>query len=143
MKNLVLIGGGLLAYYIFKSKRQAENLNYYFKSFSLSFDGITPVLKINIVIQNINNSSLKIKAIEGDLLNNSTVIGKVYNFDPVTINPASQTDYSFNIRLLVLPVVSDIISKILQGDGLQYNLSVIGNINAESFIFPFKFNFNV
>lgn len=140
MKLVPLIGAGLLAWYLF-TKKSVESINYYFRSFSLDFDGITPVIKITLAVQNISNRQFNITGFTGVLYAGDKVLGNVSQFNPVVIMPTKETFYTINVRLSPIALVSDIVSKITQGTGLSYDLRIIGTMNAEGLLVPVSLNF--
>lgn len=143
MKNIIpfiLVGGGV--FYLLMKKKVA-NLNYYLKGFDLSFDGITPVLNLSLVVQNVNNTGFNVKSFVGLLYVGTARIGNVYGFTPVRIALSSETPVNIQVRLSPLAIVSDIVSRIVQKSGLSYELTLIGNLNAEGFVIPVNLNFAV
>lgn len=137
----IAVGGVLL--YIFLTKRSAESLKYYFKSFSLRFDGITPIFRINLMLLNGSNQTFQIQSVVGNLSVGNQVIGNVYSFTPVKILANSQQQYSFDVRLNIFSIVSDLIDKINNGTGLSYQVNMAGTMNAEGFMIPVNFNFAI
>lgn len=142
MKLLPAVGAAFLVWFLV-TKKSAESLSYYFKGFSLSFDGITPVLKITIAIQNITNRNFNITGFTGNLFAGDVFIGNVSNIDPVVVEKGKETLYVLNVRLSLVSLVSDIISKIVQKEGLDYSLYLVGTLNAEGVLIPVNFNFTV
>lgn len=142
MKLAPLAVGGVVLY-ILLTKRSAESLKYYFKSFSLRFDGITPIFRIKLMLLNGSNQTFQIQSVVGNLSVGNQVIGNVYSFDPVKILANSQQEYSFDVRLNIFSIVSDLIDKINNGTGLSYQVNMNGTMNAEGFMIPVNFNFGI
>lgn len=140
MKLIPVVGAGLLAWWLL-TKKSIDALNYYFKGISFDFDGITPVIKLTLAIQNIANRSFNVTGFTGVLYAGSKSIGNVSQFNPVVIMPHSETLYSVNIRLSPIALVSDIVAKIAQKQGLEYELNLIGTLNAEGLLIPVNFKF--
>lgn len=142
MKLAPLAVGGVVLY-ILLTKRSAESLKYYFKSFSLRFDSITPIFRIKLMLLNGSNQTFQIQSVVGNLSVGNQVIGNVYSFDPVKILANSQQEYSFDVRLNIFSIVSDLIDKINNGTGLSYQVNMNGTMNAEGFMIPVNFNFGI
>jgi len=142
--SILLAGGAALVTYFLLAKKQAVNiLNYYVKGISINFDGFTPVLTINLAIQNVSNQSFTIKSLTGLLYNNGKEIGNINSFDVLEVPPVSEVYYKINVRLNLISVVSDLISVIQQKSGATQNLSINAWINAGGLITPININYSL
>lgn len=142
MKYVVLAGAGLLAYYWYRL-RSVTAITALFQGVSIAFEGIIPVLRITLLVQNVSNLPINVSAFTGYLYNGDKLIGTASMFNRITIPGATQVPVTFDVRLSLLGVVSDIVAKIQQGTGLSYDLRFSGSINAEGLLIPLDLNFAV
>ena len=141
-KIIPVVGIGAILYYLF-SRKAAESLGYIFSGVSFHFDGITPVLDITLRVQNVNNRTFNINGFVGQLYSGSEKIGQVYSFTPVVVSPLSSTPVTFSVRLSAIGIVADIIKRIQTKQGFNYQLRLVGSLNAEGFILPVDEVFSV
>jgi hypothetical protein len=139
-KILLFSAIGIAAIWAWSQARAAGFLNTAAKSVSLAFDGLTPVLTLNLLIQNPSNSTFLVKAVSGNLYSKGELIGNVSNFTQITVGPASQVEYPLYIRLSLLGVVTDIV-KLFSGGGLQQQIEFKGVVNANDTTFPIDFKY--
>jgi len=129
----VLIGAGLMA-----QKQAAGFLNFFIRSISLAFDGITPVLRLNIAIQNPSNESFVIRSLVANVTANETIIGNISSFTTVAINPNAETILPVFVRLKTIAIVSDILTLIQNGSGISQTIKIDGAANANNMVIPVK-----
>lgn len=139
---LGLTAAGLLAFYFFNQSRTLGYLNYYIQGVDLGFTGITPVLRINLGIQNPSNDSFQVKSIVGNLYANNSLIGNVSAFGTLNIPAASSVVYPLYIRMSLMGVVSDIV-KIFEGGGITQQIEFDGAVNVNNITAPLTFKYSI
>src|SRR5574337_399054 len=143
VKDVLIPAGLLIAWLVFAQRRAINLLNYLIEGVSLSFDGITPVLNLEIEVQNVSNENYTINSFVGALYSGQTLIGNVSTFTPVKILPSSQTKMTLQIRLSLISVVSDLVNLIRQGSGIAQTLTLNGYINASGIVAPIMITYKV
>lgn len=131
---------GLIALYFFKLKRTIEGLNYYVAGVDLKFDNNTPVLRIDLGIQNPDENSFTIKSIVGNLYANGYPIGNVSSYNQALVPPAGNVIYSLYIRLSLINIVSDIVS-IFTGGGIRQRIEFSGTVRIDNITAPLDFEY--
>lgn len=125
---------GLVAWGLLAAKRASGALNYYVSKVALSFEGVTPVLRLDITTQNPSNHSFIIKSIAGDLLVDGQKVGNASVFQTITIPETSVQIIPVYVRLSPLAVVSDLVRIITQGSGIPKEISFKGFINVNDIV---------
>lgn len=132
--QLLLPVAGLLAIGLLLQKKAAAALHYFIKGVAISFEGITPVLRIDIMVQNPSNQSFTVRSIVGSLFVDGDKVGDASMFQTVTIAPNSQAVMPVQVRLSPLAIVSDLVSLITKGSGIPKTLTFNGYVNANEIV---------
>ena len=140
---ILLPVAAFIAISLFAQKTAAGFLNYLIKSVAISFEGITPVLKIDVMVQNPSNQQFVIRSISGDALANDQVIGTFSMFQQVIISPNSQIALPVIVRLNPLAIVSDLVTLILRGSGISQVIKLKGYVNANNIVAPLELSYKV
>lgn len=141
--GVVILLAGAAGLYFWNLSKAAGNLIYFPGNITgFQLDGISPVIHVDLVIQNTNNVSFTINSLAGNVLSNSTVIGNVANFSPVEVAGNSQTAIPLTLVLQPLALVGDIISIITGGVGKR-DLQVQGSVNANGIQESFTLNYKI
>jgi hypothetical protein len=128
--DVVLLLAGAGAVYLWNLSKAAGNLIYSPGDISgFRLDGISPVLYVDLVVQNTNNVSFTINSLAGNVLSNDTVIGNISNFTPVVLPGNAEAIIPLTLKLQPIGLVSDIISIITGGVGNR-DLRIKGTVNA-------------
>jgi len=138
---LVLAAGAGL--YFWNLSKAAANLIYFPGNITgFRLDGISPVVYVDLIIQNTNNVSFTINSLAGNVFSDSTVIGNIANFTPVEEAGNSQTSVPLTLVLQPIAIVGDIIAIFTGGVGKR-NLQVHGTVNANGIQEGFDLNYNI
>lgn len=140
---ILLPVAALVGLSLYAQQRASGFLNYYISSIALAFDGMTPILRLNIAIQNPSNQQFVVRSMVGTVLANDTPIGNISSFQTVVINPNSQQILPVYIRLKVLSIVTDIITLIQNGSGISQTITVTGNVNANNIVAPVNLSYKI
>jgi hypothetical protein len=114
----------------------ASRLNLYISSFNLSLSGISPIIQIGVMAQNVTNGSLQFNALAANAFLNGTMIGNVSGFQPVTIAPVSQVTIPLTVIVNATQIISDVISILTGSAGVAANLEIKGTANVSNLILP-------
>lgn len=140
---MLLPVGLLIALGLFAQKRASGFLSYYIKSLALAFDGMTPVVKVNLVIQNPSNEQFVVRSLVATLFANGEAVGNVSAFTTITVNPNSQQILPVYVRLNTLSIVSDIVTLFQNNSGIQMTLNLKGVVNANSIVAPIDVSYKI
>lgn len=133
----------LVAFGLYAQKRAAGFLNFYIQSVALAFDNLTPVLRLNIVVQNPSNEQFIVRSLTGQVYANDNPIGNVSSFVTVYVNPNSQVVLPVYVRLNVVSIVSDLLTLIQGGGGMSQTIKIKGNVNANSLVSPIDLSYKI
>lgn len=137
--NIFLVGTlATAAWFAFSKKKSAGLLNYYLTGLSVAFDGVTPLLKFQLVVQNVSNEYYQVNSVVADVYADGTNIGNLSSFTTVKIPPASAAAVPVVVRLRLLAIVDDLVSLIQQKSGIPKKLEIKGYINASGFVAPLE-----
>lgn len=112
--------GALLAWNIYARAQAAYSLNFLpGRIKSLSFNGVRPVLTVEMQVQNTSNHVFNVLSIAGNVYVNSGgkdyLIGDVEDFQPVQIAANSVKVLDIDLVLQITGVVSDMIQTVSSG----------------------------
>lgn len=138
--GIIILAGFGLAFY--NQQRSAGFLEYVVKNVGLSFPGATPILNVEIGIQNPSNTSFVVSAIAGTLYANGEPLSNISSFAEVNIPAKTQAIYPLDFRLSLLGIVSDIV-KIFSSGGIAQQLEFKGTVNANGAAFPINLKFQI
>jgi LEA14-like dessication related protein len=141
--KILLVAGAALAYWFYTKKQAIGLLNYYIANVGLSFDGFTPILRLNIGIQNPSNASFVIKDFVGNLVANGNNIGTMSSFVPLDVPAASQVVYPIYVRLNLIGIVSDIVNLIQNKSGIAQDIELTGFVNASGVVAPIDLKYKL
>jgi len=139
---LVALGvvGGL---YFFNLYRAAGNLVMFPGNIiDFYFDGATPVLRVNLIVQNTNNVSFTVASIAATVSANGSMIGIVSNFTPVVIPGNSQAAIPLTLTLQPIALVNSIIGIVTGGAG-QQDIVIKGSLNADGIQAPIDLTYKL
>ena len=108
----------------------------------MHFDGVTPVLTLGLVAQNVSNQQMTIKSIVANLFTNNYLVGNLASFTPQVILPTSQVTLYVDVRLSPLSIVNDIIRAIQYGN-FQQNVVLKGDMNVDNMVLPVDMNYKI
>lgn len=113
---------------------------------SISFDGVTPIIEVAIVVQNTSSMGVTLSSLAGNIFTSdgggSTLIGNVSSFAPVNIAPNSPSVVVFNVRARVLGIVNDVITA-FQTKNFTKQLDFQCMANVAGLQFPVNFKIPV
>ena len=139
----LLTGASFIAYKAFSKTQSAATLNFYPASIkNLQKDGVTPVLTLNLAIQNPSSQAYTVKAVVGSLYANGFLIGNVGSYVQKQVAATAQTIYPLTIRLSLLGIVQDIVNA-FNGGGAAQKVELNAYANVDDFNIPIKLTFNI
>ena len=140
---------GFIGLYFFNKARTAGFLNYKINRVSISFSGITPVLRFDVGIDNPSGNSFTIKSMTGTLYGNNVELGTVTSYNTVVVTPNSASVYPLYIKLSILGVVdtavgiiSDIVAT-FNGNGRAQQVEFDGAANVDNLTVPINFKYTI
>ena len=132
--QLLVPVAGLLVIGLLLQKKAAGALNFLIKNVAIAFEGITPVLRLDILVQNPSNQSFTFRSIVGGLYVDGSKVGDASMFQTITISPNSQQVLPVQVRLSALAIVSDLVSIITKGSGIPKSIRFSGYVNANEIV---------
>lgn len=143
LKTGLFVGGALLAYNAFTKANALQTLNFYPKGVSgISFEGVTPIIKLNLAIQNTSNQQMVIRSLAGNLFANGFLIGNVSSYNVLAIRPNAESIFSITVRLSLLGVVQDIIDAI-KGNGFSQEIEFQARANVDRYNIPINIKYSI
>lgn len=143
MNKLLLVAGAGLAYWYFTQKKAISLLNYYVHGVDVDFDGLSPIMEIDIGIQNPSNTSFYIRDFIGNITANGFTIGNMSSFIPKEVPAASQVIYPVRVRLNLIGIVEDIVKLIQAKSGISQTIVVNGFVNASGIVAPINLSYKI
>lgn len=132
--HLILPIVGLVAAGLLLMKKGAATLGYYIQKVGISIDGFTPILRLDVGVQNPSNQSFTIRSIAGSVTVDGQPVGTVSMFETIVVAPVSQAIIPVYIRLSPLAIVSDLVSIITKGSGIPKTIVFNGYVNVNELV---------
>lgn len=142
-KDILLGAGIFIAWLVYSQKKAIGLLNYFISGVAITFEGITPIMRLSIGVQNVSNESFLIKSFVGNLVANGEVIGNVSSFVPMQIPAASQVNYDVYVRMSLVGIVSDIVNVIQKKSGIAQTVTLNGYVNASGLVAPVSLTYKI
>lgn len=142
-KTALIAVAGLLALSLTRRAVAGGNMLFYpggIKGFS--FDGLTPVFKLGLIVQNTSNNTYNVNSIAASLFNNGTLVGNVSAFGLQAIPPNSQMVLVINARLGALSIVNDLINA-FQTKNFQFDVELKGTANVDGWQVPINLDYKI
>jgi LEA14-like dessication related protein len=133
---VALVGVGLYALSTFQKANAVQSMNLLITSVNPTFSGITPILDINILVQNPSDKSFVIHSMVGSVYVNDDYVANVSTFNQVTINPHAETVITLKARLSLAGLLDEIIDIINGTSGLQAVIRFTGKVNIDDLTIP-------
>lgn len=144
MNELLLFGAAAVALIWFTKASAAKNLKFFIASVSAEMHGATPVIVLQVMIQNPTNESYTVSALVGNLSSSTGyLIGNVSGFQPVPVAARSQQLYPVNVRVNLIGTALDIFNLISNGNGLTQVVSFDGAINVSGVVVPIELDYKL
>lgn len=143
IKTGLFAAGALLAYNAFAKGNALQSLNFYPKKvYDIKMDGVTPVLKIGLAIQNTSNQFLMLHSLAGNVYCNDFLIGNVSAYTPTRIGANGETILILSIRLSLIGIVQDII-RAFNGGGWKQKINLDARANIDRYQIPVKVSYQI
>lgn len=141
-KQILLPIAGLLAIGLFAQSKAAKFLNFFIKGAALAWDAATPVLKLDVAVQNPSNQQFVVRSISGTAYLRDATAGTFSMFQTVVINPNSEAVIPLYVRLNPSGIVSDLI-RMMQVGGSGITVRLQGHVNANGFVNELSLNYKI
>jgi hypothetical protein len=142
-KAIFLAVGAYAAITLLGKKSDAGKLSYGIASVNPSLDGITPILDINLSIQNPTNSNFSIRSFVGSITSNGSTIGTTSNYQTQNILPLSTSYYKISLRMSLIGIAVDVYNAIQGGSGWAQQIEIKGNANVDGYIAPVDLKYQI
>lgn len=143
VSKAVLATGALIALSALAKAQASGTLNFLpGQVHSISFDGVTPVMAFDLIIQNPSSKSFNIRSLVGNIIANDILIGNVAAYQTTYVRPNGNTVYRLAVRLNVLGIVNDLI-RALSGSGFAQTVRFKASANVDNFMVPISINYKI
>jgi hypothetical protein len=138
-----LAAGAILALSAFTKAKAGATLNFVPGAVhSVAFDGITPIIDFDLIVQNPSNQSFSIRGLVGNLTANDYQIGNITSYQQTYIRPMGNSVYRLSARLSLIGVVNDII-RAISGGGISQAMKFKAWANVDGFNVPISINYKI
>lgn len=109
---------------------------------SISLEGTSPVMTLELVVQNTSSQSLVVNSLAGNLFANNYLVGNVSSFVSTRIPGNAQAVIPVKVRLMLIGLVNDIVQSFQNGNFTQ-DVRLEGFANAGFVRAPLDITFRV
>lgn len=135
MQRIVWLIGGAAALYFLSRYKFSQKANFLLRSVRVGGTLFSPVLSIDMAVQNPTNSKITFKSITGGLSINDTFIANVSSFGDQVILPNYETILKLQARPSAIGVFNSIRNLIDNRSG-NIKASFIGSANLDGITYP-------
>lgn len=134
--------GGFLAYQLLRARSTANLVFFPGNIQSFNFVGATPVLSLDVLIQNSSSLDVTVQSLAGNVFSNGSLVGNVSNTLPIVVPANGSARPVLQIAFMPLGVVNTIIDA-WQSGHFSVPLSFQGFANVGYIQVPLKLNFKI
>jgi LEA14-like dessication related protein len=140
---IALIGAGIFVLSKIATANIASRLNFVLGGVSASLSGLTPVVTVNVVVQNPTSGSFTVNSLVGNISVNGTQIGNISMFVATVIPPNNQVQLPLTVILNPAQVLTDLLNLLTGNSGNQVIVSLDGTANIDNIPIPVSIQYNV
>lgn len=141
-EKILLPIAAIAVIYLLMAKKAVGTLQYFVNKIGFDFSGITPIVNLQVGVQNPSNESFQIKSFVGSLTVSGVYVGQVSSFAVVDVPAASQVFYPLQIRVGLIGIISDV-SEFLQKGGESKSVEFTGFVNASGVVLPINLKYSL
>lgn len=134
MNKPLLIGGGIIAaaalFLTAKAGYAATRLQMYINKIGFKLDGISPVVLIDVMVQNPTGNSFDISAFSGQAFLNGSLLGTVSYFNKITVAQLSETKLTLPVKVSLIGAGALLIDILNGKTKVAAKVQVIGTVNV-------------
>jgi hypothetical protein len=143
MKLIFLIGGGVLAYFLYQQYLLTQKLTSSIKSISVGGDLTNPSVNIILAIQNPTNTGALLQYITGTVNLNGNLIATISEtYNNMVIEASGETDITIPVNINDLGVAALILEEVNNPTG-NNQFVFTGNIGADFISLPLNVSYTV
>lgn len=136
MRNLLILGGTIVALFLFGRGRLASHVNVVLRGLNFSGGLRRPRFTLRFGVQNPTGQAATVRSIVGQVMANGRTIADVSGFQPMRIGPNSESIITVNADPQGLGVVQTILALIKEKGKEAVGFQFSGTINVDGINIP-------
>ena len=135
MKRIFWIIGGAAALYFLSRYKFSQKANFLLRSVRVGGGLFSPIINIDLAVQNPTNSRVTFKSISGSLSVNDQFLANVSAFGDQVINPNSETILKLQARPSATGIFSSV-RELLSAPMGELTVNFTGSANLDGITYP-------
>lgn len=141
--KVALVGAGIWLVNKAIKTSVVNRVNFIIDAVRTSFEGLNPVLSIDIKAQNPTNETFTVKSLIGNVSVNGQFAGNVSSFTEAIIAANSESNLNLKVRLGIGTLSEQLVNLIMGRLPGQVVIRVQGTANVDTLLFPVDLSYKI
>lgn len=143
MRNLLLIGGALVALYLVGRSRLATNVKILFRGLSFGGGLRRPTVTLRFGVQNPTDQTANVRSIVGQVDANGRTVADVSGFQGITVGPNTESILSVQAQPAAVGIVQTVADFLRQKERGPVKITFTGTANVDGLNIPLNQSVNL
>lgn len=143
MRNLLLIGGALVALYLVGRSRLATNVKVLFRGLSFAGGLRRPTISLRFGIQNPTDQMATLRSIVGQVDANGRTVADVSGFQALTVGPNTESIMTVQAQPAAVGIVQTVAEFLRQKERGPVQVTFTGTANVDGLNVPINQSVNI
>lgn len=143
MRNLLFIGGALLALFVVTRARLATNVKVLFRGLSFAGGLRRPSITLRFGIQNPTDQTANVRSIVGQVDANGRTVADVSGFQSLQVGPNTETIMQVNAQPAAVGIVQTVAEFLRQKERGAVKVTFTGTANVDGINIPIAQSVNL
>lgn len=143
MRNLLLIGGALVALYLVGRSRLATNVKVLFRGLSFGGGLRRPTVTLRFGVQNPTDQTANVRSIVGQVDANGRPVADVSGFQGITVGPNTESILSVQAQPAAVGIVQTVADFLRQKERGPVKITFTGTANVDGLNIPLNQSVNL
>jgi len=136
MRNLLILGGTVVALFLLGRGRLASHINVVFRGLNFTGGLRRPRFTLRFGVQNPTSQAATVRSIVGQVLTNGRAVADVSGFQPIRIGPNSESIVTVNADPAGVGIAQTIIELLRKKDRERMSFEFSGTVNVDGLNIP-------
>lgn len=143
MRNILLIGGALVALYLIGRTRLATNIKVLFRGLSFGGGLRKPSISLRFGVQNPTDQTATVRSIVGQVDANGRTVADVSGFQALTVGPNTESVLTVQAQPAAVGIVQTVAEFLRQKERGPVRVTFTGTANVDGVNLPINSSVNL
>jgi hypothetical protein len=143
MRNLLIIGGALVALYLVGRSRLATNVKVLFRGLSFGGGLRRPTVTLRFGVQNPTDQTANVRSIVGQVDANGRTVADVSGFQGIAVGPNTESILSVQAQPAAVGIVQTVADFLRQKERGPVKITFTGTANVDGLNIPLNQSVNL